>query len=108
MIKDQKNKNSTARTNQTGLITEYSKTKLEKEIKDLEEEQRQSSRTFKKEIHQLDNQLKQMTYELQILSIKLKEKDQEVKLNEMKVKELKKQVPNTRLKPLSTRNGRTN
>ena len=52
----------------------------------------------------IDNQLKQMSHELQILTIKLKEKDQEVKLNDLKIKELKKQVPNTRIKPLSSSN----
>ena len=48
----------------------------------------------------VDNQLKTLNHELQILSVKLKEKDQEVKLNDLKIKELKKQVPNTKLKPL--------
>ena len=46
-----------------------------------------------------------MNHELQILNLKLREKEQEVKLNELKIKELRKQVPNTKLKPLSRKEG---
>lgn len=43
-----------------------------------------------------------------MLEFKLKEKEQELKLCELKVKELKKSMPNSKLKPLKARTGRTN
>ena len=66
----------------------------------LEEQKQTAEKRFKLQTAKLDQQLKHLNHELQILGVKLKEKDQEVKLNDLKIKELKKQVPNTRLKPI--------
>lgn len=82
------------------MITDDKKNTLDLEVKDLEEQKTREEKKYKIQMTKLDNQMKQMTHELSILSVKLKEKDTEVKLNELKIKELRKQVPNNKLKPL--------
>eukprot|EP00347_Sterkiella_histriomuscorum_P008118 403346307 len=101
MITDSKNKNTTQRSNAPNqMVTDFTKQKLEDEVKEMEEQKLQQEKKLKSQVSKLDKQLKQLNHELQILSIKLKEKDQEVKLSDLKIKELKNQVPNTKLKPL--------
>jgi len=81
-------------------INDDAKSRLEDDLKTLEEQKQSQEKRFKFQLSKLDGQLKNLNHELQILGVKLKEKDQEVKLNDLKIKELKKQVPNTRLKPI--------
>ncbi|CDW74028.1 UNKNOWN [Stylonychia lemnae] len=108
MIKDSKNKNTTQRSNMPPMVTDLTKSRLEDEVKEMDEQRIKDEKRYKQQVGKLDQQLKQLNHELQILSIKLKEKDQEVKLNELKIRELKKQVPNTKLKPLNRKDGKVN
>lgn len=83
------------------MVSDNTKTKLEEEVKDLEEAKLRDEKKYKSQVSKIDTQLKSLSHEMQILSLKLKEKDQEVKLNDLKIKELRKQVPNNRIKPMN-------